>query len=289
MPPQDTPSTAAHSDYGQLKQETAGLGPAAEGIKQATDEALPDDPSNPTLSKLKNLVRQFMSRRDEHGLTVKPDIGLAMSGVRQTIEVHPELANPELVKSLTDTALHSGDQFVAADGHHFVPADGEKYAVRDYGLPDGREGAVLAIGTILDKRPDLADRALVENLARIADNDPDSFVRGPAQAALGNIAGRRPDLIDDAMVKSVSRTAASPLSDHGDKGRLPVERHGALVGWQYDKTDNEARNTAQQTLQTIREKRPDLFKEPNPTEIKNLQPGSRISSPKQGPSFRASP
>jgi hypothetical protein len=296
MTSQNIPAAAARPNFDHLKQETAGLGPSADAIEQTLDGALPDNPLQPALSVLRNLVRQFMSRRDEHGLTVKPDIGLAMSGVRQTIEVHPELANPELVKSLTDTALHSGELFVAVDG--------QKYAVGDHGVPDGRYGAVRAIGTILDKRPDLADRALAENLTRIADNEPDSSVRSQAQTVLGKITDRRPDLIDDAMVKSVSRTAASPVSDHGDKGPLPVERGDdlpfsergpaylgprSLMGWQNDQTDNTARNTAQQTLQTIREKRPDLFKEPNPTEIKKVQPDFGVSSPRKSPSFRASP
>src|ERR1700683_4938433 len=106
---QELPSATISPDYGRLRQETASTGARGDEIEKLVDEVLPDSSLQPALSVLKNLVKQFMSKRDAHGLTVKPDTALAMTGVRQAIDANPQLANPELVKSLTNTALHSGE------------------------------------------------------------------------------------------------------------------------------------------------------------------------------------
>jgi hypothetical protein len=242
---QSDPTTANHPDYRALKQATSGVRPDR-SIDEALDLALPDNPTSPTLKVFKDLVREFMSQRDEHGLIMKPCTWQAMAGVRHVLDTNPQLANAELVKSITHAALHDGETNVGRDP-----------------FSNGRHGAVLALGTIVDRRPDLADAALVRNVTAIAANDPDSEVRATAQNALAKIASQRPDLVDVDMVKIVSGTAALPIADHGENTGF-VRYTEKLVGWQDDIADNEARGTAQKTLKTITEKRPDLTAVSNP-------------------------
>jgi hypothetical protein len=201
-------------------------------LEQALDEALPDNPSNPTLPALKLQVRQFMSRQDAHGLRMSPSVSQAMFGVRDSIDANPQLANGELIRSVTHTAI---------------------FESREGGI--ARNVAQQALEKIIEKRPDLADATLAKSVTQIAMNDPDSWVRAQAQKTLGTIAGTRPDLVDADMVKVVSRTAASSFVSRGEDVDHWLQSGGTLNNW----PDNEARSTAQQTLKTIAEKKPQLI------------------------------
>jgi hypothetical protein len=264
MPAQITPPTARYPNYTELKPPTID---SIDDVDRALDEALPANPLNSTLSALKSLVRQFMSRR-VNGLTFKADTYLVMVGVASSIDSNPQLANAELVRSITQTAMHDGELTIATtpiydhDGNLAIAA-GEGYIPKGKDpFPDGRKAAMRALGMIVNKRPDLVDTTLVKSVTSIAASDPDSGARAEAQNTLGKIAKNRPDLIDADMTKVVSQTATSPIADHKNGGSVrDTER---LLGWQFDRVDNEARSTAQQTLQLIAEKRPDLLAAPKP-------------------------
>jgi hypothetical protein len=265
MTRQDTPTVPHFPDYGPLRQATFGkdMSSVDDQIDQALDGALPDNPLNSTLPQLKSLVRQFMSRRDEHGRTMLPCAHQAMLGVNEVINTNPQLANAELVRSLTNTALHSGE--CTKSGDHEYHVDARQFNDSTVGEME-RLDAVRAIGTIMDKRPDLADAALVKNVSSIAANDPDSGVRSNAQYVLGKIADKRPALIDADMVKVASHTAAQPIADHekntGSRVEAPKDEGKIILGTQDDGCDNDARGIAQHTLQTIKDKRPDMFAKP---------------------------
>jgi len=96
-----------------------------------------------------------------------------------------------------------------------------------------------------------------------------------AQVTLASIAEQRPDLIDEPMLKAIEDTAAGRVHFDRDKSEYApfagerglsvtyrfsnVTHSGKLIGDQDNDSDNEARATAQQTLKTIAEKRPDLI------------------------------
>jgi hypothetical protein len=204
-------------------------------LDQALDGALPDNPStNPTLRTLKAQVRQFMSRQDENGLRMYPSVSQAMFGVRDSIDANPQLANRELVGSITHTAMFDASSVA-------------------------RDVAQQALQKTIDKRPDLAHATLVKSVTQVATNDPDAWVRAQEQNTLGRIADTRPDLIDAGMEKAVSRTAASPLVDRGENLDHWLQSGGTLSNW----AENEARSTAQHTLKTIAEKKPQPIHKPD--------------------------
>ena len=262
MPDNIVPATAHQPDYGALKGATISDG---QSVDDVLEQALPDKSTNSALSSLKSLVRQFMLRRDANGLTMVPNTWQAMAGVSESVNSNPQLADAELIRNLMRTALHSGEGTKVGD-RFYVDANSDR------GSPMGREGAVSALETIVQRRPDLADAILAKNVAEIAANDPDSGVRAAAQNTLAGIVDKRPDLVDYDVIAAVSQ-AAKPFVGRGDDAGVVVEHtvpNGkTLVGWQFDRVDQGAHSTAQQTLQTIKEKRPDLFAQ----SVKTTAPG----------------
>jgi len=126
----------------------------------------------------------------------------------------------------------------------------------------------------------LANATLVKNVVQSATSDPDSEVRLNAQRTLSQIAEKRPDLIDAEMVKVVRNTATSPVVDHGQghgNQTMPWVRAGKLSGNQWDRFDNEARETAQDTMKTITAKRPDLVAASKPVIVKPIVNGKQAS------------
>jgi hypothetical protein len=138
----------------------------------------------------------------------------------------------------------------------------------------------------VEKRPDLANATLVKHVVQSATSDPDSETRLNAQRTLSQIAEKRPDLIDADMVKAVKNTATSPVVDHGQRpgDAAPWVRAGKLSGNQWEKIDNEGRETAQDTLKTITAKRPDLVAAPKPVIVKPM-----VNAKQNGMSLHAVP
>jgi hypothetical protein len=243
MQDQNIPTTATRPNYNELKQTTFGLNTAAD---QTMGRLFPDDAENPSLKALKSLVMTYMSRS-----RMVPNTWSAMRGVEDAINHDPKLANAALVRTLTNTAMHDGEVGTFASG---------------------RVAAQETLTTIVEKRPDLANAALVRNVTQIATHDPDSEVRLNAQRTLSQIAEKRPDLVDADMVKAVRNTATAPVVDHGQRrgDDVPWVRAGKLYGHQLDEYDNEARETARDTLKAIASKRPDLMAAIEPTIAKPL-------------------
>jgi hypothetical protein len=267
MPFQDVPTTPNRPNYGALKEAEANKDTLE--VNQVLEQTFPDNPANPAFAAFKKLVRQFMLNRDEHGLIMVPNTYQAMVGVHSVVDSHRDLADPELVKRLTWTAQHDGECIFISD-----------YEVKQLNKgsgeiePLGRGAAIRALGEVIDKRPDLVDTALLNNLSHLARNEPDSSVRAGVQDLFGKIAAARPELVNNDVIKAVSETASSTATSRPNStgtiysdGRLG---HVTLLGYQSDEIDQEARRSAKQTLDVMKSKRPDLF----PAE--KLAPRSRV-------------
>lgn len=275
---QDIPSSAHQPDYKSLQRMGLGID---DKNKSAVDDIveglLPNEAKDPTIDTVKNLVKAFMSRKNEFGQTMLATKSLAMDGVREVIEKNPQLINASLVNSMTNIAMHDGEKGDFGGRLH----------------ADGRSGALRVLGEVVERRPDLTTATLVKTVTQSAASDPDSIAREEAQRTLGTIAQKRPDLIDADAVKTIAKTATSRISDE-DAKRLAYEQrnnilqsgHGAfesdhghwsaltadqktgltkippegrLIGWQFPGSDKKASEIAQDTLKLIAEKRPDLI------------------------------
>ena len=266
MSNQNIPTTANRGNFCELNQTTHALNA---GVDQTVGQLFPDDGDNPTLKALESLITRSMSTSG-----MVPNTWAAMRATSEAINNDPKLANAALVRTLTNVAMHDGE---AGTG------DGKPFA-------SGRAEAQETLGTIVEKRPDLANATLVKNVTQSATSDPDSQVRLNAQRTFSQIAEKRPDLIDADMVKAVKNTAASPVVDHGQSGHgdlavpMPWVLAGKLSGNQWDRFDNEARETAQDTLKTIASKRPDLMASAQPMITKPV-----IVAKQTGMSLHATP
>ena len=275
MQDQNIPTTANRPDHNELKRTTAALNTAAD---QTMGRLFPDDAENPTLKALRSLVMTYMSRSG-----MVPNTWSAMRGVEDTINHDPKLANAALVRTLTNVAMHDGE---AGSDPSVIRRD--MITGAEVGTwASGRAAAQETLATIVEKRPDLANATLVRNVTQSATGDPDSQVRLNAQRTLSQIAEKRPDLIDADMTKAVRETAASPVADHGQRPNSagPWVHAGKLSGNQWDRFDNEARETAQDTLKTIASKRPDLVASEQPTIAKPVIVAKQIA----GMSLHATP
>lgn len=230
----------------------SGIGATESDSPHKSVEGLfPNESKDPTVSTLKSLVEALMSRKNEFGQSNVPSPTEAMYQTQHAIEDNPQLASAAVVKSLTSVTMHNGEP-----GNHdpFAPT------VRDY--------AQKTLTNIVENRPELADATLTKNVTIMAASDPDSRARLAAQNTLATIAEKRPDLIDPSMVKTLQDTVAGRVHfendldwfDRGNGERVFGGAHsGKLYGNQIDAYDNKARATAQETLKTIAEKRPDLM------------------------------
>jgi hypothetical protein len=147
------------------------------------------------------------------------------------------------------------------------------YAVRSNDWAN-REKAWMELTHMMNTRPDMVNTSLLKAAVENSRSDPDSDVRSTIQDALAAIANKRPDLADASMVDELQRTAAIPFStreykvgdgipyvgDRNADGTLP-ESGGVGTGrdgCQYDLDDNISRETARKTLATLFKQRPDL-------------------------------
>lgn len=286
MNDQPIPSVAQRPDYNGLRLTTAKLqdnGLYGDTNDSTLDEkrqleakqrkALADNidclfPSDASNQKLRNEVMDWMRAHGMYGTTEhsfeggKLDQYWGMVGIANVVESKPEMANAAMVNRMAEIASHgtgaSAGGIRVTKISYFENGVEKQVDIKpgDSIEPLERSTAQEVITKTIAKRPELATADLVRSASDTAIHDPDSMTRYRAQETLSKIAEKRPDLINGDMLKAVKTTAAQPLL--AERGELPLTHNGPLWGNQSNELDNSAMKTAQQTLKTITEKRPDL-------------------------------
>lgn len=235
-PSTPTPTVSNHPDYSGL-QQASSTGNLNQAVGEALDEALPDDPQNPTLWKLKSIVRQSMMQS-----ALASSVAQAMIDTASAIYANPALANKALVNSLMHTAIYG-------NGGRLTSGNFDR----------GKNSSLMVLATLANVRPDLVDSAMVKNLVNLASNTPGSAIPGGSPLdVLEKIAENRPDLLTSDVVKTATQSA---VHDPDLMNRVAEIRPDGIVrdARAVGEADSYIRRSANNVLAQIAAKRPDLI------------------------------
>lgn len=245
------PETGNRPNYFAIPR---GSGPSPAEYERLVDNAVKDgfpadDPSNPTLSKLRKIVRNGMLASG-----CAPGLYAVMGEMSLAIRNDPRLASGALVNSLTDATLKNKDGAAVClfSGFRLLetivdvrPDLADAVLVRNMiqatiqGATKNRstDESLAVLEKIAEKRPELLNADVAKIATQSATHDPDliahllpvtseqfrvpkpmgvvdSSDRLAANKVLAKLAETRPDLVNADMVRVVSQTAKEPIADH---------------------------------------------------------------------------